>query len=129
MACAGLTGLAPAGAWGDDPAVRLVLWGRTGLVAVYGDLDGRTAGDLAGAVGSLVARAADLVLLDLEGVSSIDAAALATLNRLAEELRGDDRELLVACVPVLMARSEALAGLPRDFTLVHEVARPGARRR
>lgn len=93
------------------------------VVAVQGDLDATTSGDLSQALDRLLKDGRRRFVLDLAQVKFVDSAGLSTLVRYLKRTRGEGGELHLAGLQGAVRRTFELTRLDRSFDIQADVAR------
>lgn len=93
------------------------------VVAVQGDLDATTSGELWQSVDHLLQEGRRRVVLDLREVKFVDSAGLSTLVRCMKRTRGQGGELQLAGLQSPVKRTFELTRLDRSFDIQADVAK------
>lgn len=93
------------------------------VVAVQGDLDATTSGDLSQSMDQLLKDGRRRFVLDLKEVKFVDSAGLSTLVRCLKRARGEGGELHLAGLQSAVKRTFELTRLDRSFDIQSDVAK------
>lgn len=89
----------------------------TAVVAVQGDFDLRSAGDVRNALVQLVEDGARRLVVDLTETTFLDSTALGALVSALKRARANDGDIELACTDRSIVRVFQITGLDRVFRL------------
>lgn len=93
------------------------------VVAVQGDLDATTSGELWQSMDQLIQGGRRRFVLDLKEVKFVDSAGLSTLVRCLKRTRGQGGELQLAGLQSAVKRTFELTRLDRSFDIQTDAAK------
>ncbi|MGA8156217.1 MAG: STAS domain-containing protein [Rhodoplanes sp.] len=93
------------------------------VVAVQGDLNATTGGDLSQSMDQLLKDGRRRFVLDLKDIKFVDSSGLSTLVRCLKRTRGEGGELHLAGLQSAVKRTFELTRLDRSFDIQPDVAK------